>query len=108
MFKLQYYLLILPFSRVYKNKKKHIKIIEEGGKCPLAHPGATALRLALGILQERGGIFLLDIEDEPIFRGHVLPDQPELLVIFYKLFQLRQTHWIRNPSFLLAINGSVC
>ena len=66
---------------------------------------ATALRLALGILQGRGGISLLDNEDEPIFRGHVLPDQPELLVIFYKLFQLRQTHWIRNPSFLLAING---
>ena len=63
---------------------------------------ATALRLALGILQGRGGISLLDNEDEPIFRGHFLPDQSELLVIFYKLFQLRRTHWIRNPSFLLG------
>ena len=105
MFKLPYYLLILTFFRVYKNQKNNIKIIGEGGKCPLAHPVATALRLALGILQGKGGISLLDNEDEPIFRGHVLPDQPQLLVIFYKLFQLRQTHWIRNPSFLLAING---
>ena len=38
-----------------------------GGKCPLAHPVATALRLALGILQGRGGISPLDNEDEPIF-----------------------------------------
>ena len=45
------------------------------------------------------GISLLGNEDEPIFREHVLPDQPEFLVIFYKLFQLRQTHWIRNASF---------
>ena len=56
-------------------------------------------------LARKGRISLLGNEDEPIFRGHVLPDQPELLVIFYKLFQLRQTHWIRNPSFLLAIYG---
>ena len=105
MFKLQYYLLILTFSRVYKNQRNNIKIIGERGKCPLAHPVATALRLALEILQGRGGISLLDNEDEPIFRGHVLPDQPERLVSFYKLFQLRQTHWIRNPSFILAING---
>ena len=55
----------------------------------------------------KGGIFLLGNEDEPIFRGYVLPDQPELLVIFYKLFQLRQTHWIRNAYFLLAIFESV-
>ena len=95
MFKLQYYLLILKFSRVYKNKKSNVKNFFL----------ATALILALGILQGRGGISLLGNEDEPIFRGHVLPDQPELLVIFYKLFQLRQTHWIRNPSFLLAIYG---
>ena len=52
-----------------------------------------------------GGISLLGNEDEPIFRGYVLPDQPEFLVIFYKLFQLRQTHRIRNGSFLLAIFG---
>ena len=32
-------------------------------------------------------ISLLGNEDEPIFRGYVLPDQPEFLVIFYKLFQ---------------------
>ena len=29
----------------------------------------------------------------------VRPDQPEFLVVFYKLFQLRQTHRIRNASF---------
>ena len=54
---------------------------------------------------EEGGISLLGNKDEPIFRGYVLPDQPEFLAIFYKLFQLRQTHWIRNASFLLAIFG---
>ena len=109
MFKLQYYLLILTFSRVYKNQKSNIKIIGGGGGiCHPPPPVVTALRLALGILQGRGGISLLGNEDEPIFRGHVLPDQPELLVIFYKLFQLRQTHWIRNPSFYLTYMGSVC
>ena len=51
------------------------------------------------------GISLLGNEDEPIFRGYVLSNQPEFLVIFYKLFQLRQSHWIRNASFLLAIFG---
>ena len=101
MFKLQYYLLILTFSRVYKNQESNIKLWGGGG-LPLP-PVATAQRLALGILQGRGGISLLGNEDEPIFRGHVLTDQPELLVIFYKLFQLTQTHWIRNPCFLLAI-----
>ena len=105
MFKLQYYLLILTFPRVYKNKKKQCQNYWGGANAPLAPQVATALRLALGILQGRGGISLLGNEDEPIFRGHVLPDQPELLVIFYKLFQLRQTRWIRNPSFLLAIYG---
>ena len=54
---------------------------------------------------EEGGISLLGNKGEPIFRGYVLPDPPELLVIFYKLFQLKQTHWIRNPSFLLGIFG---
>ena len=66
-----------------------------GGQMPplAPHPPvATAQRLALGILQGRGGISLLGNEDEPVFRGHVLTDQPELLVIFYKLFQLTQTH----------------
>ena len=38
---------------------------------------------------EKGGISLLGNKDEPIFRGYVLPDQPEFLDIFYKLFQLR-------------------
>ena len=52
-------------------------------------------RLALGILRGKG-ISLLGNEDKPISRGYVLPDQPEFLVIFYKLFQLRETHWIRN------------
>ena len=36
---------------------------------------------------EEGGISLLGNEDEPIFRGYVLPDPPEFLAIFYKLFQ---------------------
>ena len=54
---------------------------------------------------EEGGISLLGNEDKPIFRGYVLPDQAEFLVIFYKLFQLRQTHWIRNASLLLTIFG---
>ena len=39
-------------------------------------------------------------EDEPVFRGYVLLDQPEFLFIFYKLFQVRQTHRIKNTSFL--------
>ena len=110
---MQCYLLILTFSRVYKNQTSNIKIMG-GANAPLAlhHPPpppvATAQRLALGILQRMGGISLLGNEDEPVFRGHVLTDQPELLVIFYKLFQVTQTHWIRNPCFLLAILGSVC
>ena len=45
------------------------------------------------------GIFPLGNEDEPIFRGYVLLDQPEFLVIFYKLFQLRQAHRSRNAFF---------
>ena len=53
--------------------------------CP-PPPVGTALRPALGILKGRGGISLLGNEDEPIFRGHVLPDQPELLVIFFGCF----------------------
>ena len=48
---------------------------------------------------EEGGTSLLGNEDEPIFRGYVRLDQPEFLVIVHKLFQLRQTHWIRNASF---------
>ena len=68
MFKLQYYLLVLTFSRVYKNKKTISRLlVGGGGKYPLANPVATALRLALGILQGRGGISPLDNEDEPIF-----------------------------------------
>ena len=54
---------------------------------------------------EEGGTSLLGNENEPIFRGYVLPNQPEFLVIFYKLFQLRQSHWIRNAFFLLAVFG---
>ena len=49
---------------------------------------------------KKGKISLLGNEDEPIFRGYVLPDQPECLIIFYKPFHLRQTHRIRNASFL--------
>ena len=49
--------------------------------------------------EKGGGISPLGNEDEPIFQGYVLPDQPEFLVIFCKLFHLRQTHWIRNACF---------
>ena len=74
--------------------KKAISKLLGGANAPLPPPPpvATALRLALGILQGRGGISLLGNEDEPIFRGHVLPDQPELLVIFYKLFHAVKTN----------------
>ena len=67
MFKLLYCLLILTFSRVYNNKKKQYQNYWGGGDMPLAHPVVTAQRLALGILQGRGGISPLDNEDEPIF-----------------------------------------
>ena len=56
-------------------------------------------------LASKGVISLLGNKDGPIFRGYVLPDQPEILVILYKLFQLRQTHRIRNSSFYLATFG---
>ena len=49
---------------------------------------------------EEGGLSLLGNEDEPIFQEYVLPDQPEFLVIFYKLLQLRFTHMISNVHFL--------
>ena len=42
-------------------------------------------------LARKGGLSLFGNEDEPIFRGYVLPDQPKSLVIFYKLLQLRFT-----------------
>ena len=53
----------------------------------------------------KGEISLLGKEDEPVFWKYVLPDQPEFLNIFYKLFQLRQTQRIRSASVLLAIVG---
>ena len=56
---------------------------------------------------KEGGISLLRNEDEPVSRGYVLRDQPEFLVIFYKLFQLIQTHWIRNTFFYWPYLGSV-
>ena len=56
---------------------------------------------------EEGGISLLGNEDEPIFRGYVLLGKSEFLVVFYKLLQLRQTHWIRNASFYWPYLGSV-
>ena len=55
-----------------------------------------------------GRVSLLGDEDEPIFQGYILQDQPEFLVIFYKLFQLRQTHRIRDASFNWPYLGSVC
>ena len=36
-----------------------------------------------------GGISLLGNEDEPIFRGYVLPDQPEFLVIFLQAVSVK-------------------
>ena len=42
-------------------------------------------------LARKGRLYLLGDEDESIFREYVLPDQPEFLVIFYKLLQLRFT-----------------
>ena len=33
-----------------------------------------------------GGVSLSGNEGKPIFRGYVLPNHPEVLVIFYKLF----------------------
>ena len=48
---------------------------------------------------EEGRISLLANEDEPIFRGYVLPNQREFLVTFYELFELRQTHRIRKAFF---------
>ena len=51
------------------------------------------------MLRGRGEIFLLGNDNKPIFRGYVRPAQPEFLVIFYKLLQLRQTHRIRNAYF---------
>ena len=59
-------------------------------------------------LARKVGISLLSNEDEPIFREYVLPDQLEFLVIFYKLFQLRQTHRIRNASVLSGHIWEVC
>ena len=50
-------------------------------------------------LARKGGISLLGNEDEPVFQGYVLQNQPEFLLIFHKLFQLIQSHWIRNASF---------
>ena len=34
----------------------------------------------------KGGFFFSGNEDEPVFRGYVLPDHPEFLVIFNKLY----------------------
>ena len=38
---------------------------------------------------EEGGFSLLGNEDEPIFRGYILPYQHEVLIIFCRLLQLR-------------------
>ena len=54
-----------------------------------------------------GGISLLSNQDEPIFRGYILPDQPEFLVIFYKLFQFRQTQSLGLPLFYWPWLGGV-
>ena len=37
-------------------------------------------------LARKGELSVLGNKDEPIFRGYVLPDQPELLVIFYSRY----------------------
>ena len=65
---------------------------------------ATAQRLALGILQGRGGISLLGNEDELIFRGHVLTDQPELLVVLQTSpvrYSLRVAPSIKDVTFTI-------
>ena len=54
---------------------------------------------------EEGGLSLLGNKDEPIFREYVLPDQPEFLVIFYKLLELRfATNW----PYLKCTSGNYC
>ena len=50
------------------------------------------------------GISLFDNEDEPKFRGQVLPDQPEFSVIFYKLFFYKLIG-VGMLLFLLSIFG---
>ena len=45
MFKLQHYLLILTFYRVYKNQKEHYQNYWRGEFAPLSPPMATALDL---------------------------------------------------------------
>ena len=37
----------------------------------------------------KGGLSLLANKDEPIFRGYILPDQPEFFVIFFKLLSVK-------------------
>ena len=54
-----------------------------------------------------GGVSLLANEDEPIFRGYVLPDHPEFLVIFHKLFQLSKLIGLGMSLFIRPYLGSV-
>ena len=54
---------------------------------------------------EEGEEFLYWVTKMSQYFEEFLPDQPEFLVIFCKLFQLRQTHRFRSASFLLAIFG---
>ena len=53
---------------------------------------------------EEGGEFLYWVTKmSQYFEDTFFQISLKFLVIFYKLLQLRQTHWIRNASFLLAI-----
>ena len=56
---------------------------------------------------EEGGNFSIGNEDEPIFRGYVLPDQHEFLVIFYKCFSKDKLIGLEMPLLYWSYLGSV-
>ena len=53
----------------------------------------------------KGGIPLFGNEDEPIFRGYVLPNQPEVWLSFTSCFSYDKVIGLGMPLFLLAIFG---
>ena len=68
MFKLQYYLLVLTFSRVYKNKKQYQNYWGGGGgKLPPCPPSGDGTETCSRNLARKGRNFSMDNEDEPIF-----------------------------------------
>ena len=58
-------------------------------------------------LARKGGISLLGNDDEPIFRGHVLPDQPEYLLSFTSCFSKDKLIGLEMPLFYWPYLGSV-